>query len=150
MGMPWKYGVANTPGTVANGTPNIAVRTGASEFTEIVEAFWGGEVTTSTAMRTGIFRADEGVGGVALVPTRFAENQTASPRTEAVGPTFSTDPAPENSALWQTSWNGHGGVIRWLAAPGEEIIMLGTSTVIIENQVGGNTASTYGMVFGEF
>lgn len=147
--MMWKFG-ANRNLTPVVGSPNISLESAASELAAIMEWYWGGEVTTSTAMRTGVHRAAEGSGAAtAITPQKFAENSPASVIAATHGDHATTEPAPEGTPLFQVSWNAHGGVIRWLAAPGEEVIMLGISTVIIENTAG-TAQSHYGFVWGEY
>jgi len=146
--MSWKYG-SNRPGlTTATGTNHLAIVGAASEYGEIMEVNFGGESTTSVAQRTEVSRADEGTGAqTGLTEQAFSEQAPAA--TLAVGHTAATtDPAPEGAPLLEYGWNAHGGVIRWLAAPGEEIIMLGVSTVILENSLGVGQAS-YGLVWSE-
>lgn len=145
----WKYGASNGGVTPVVGEANISLETAASKYAEILEFNWGGEVTTSTIMRTGLHRAAEGVGSpTALTAGTYEENATASVITASQGDHATTRPAIEGGPLWADSWNAHGGVVRWLAAPGEEIIMLGVSTVVLENSVG-TALSTYGFVWGE-
>lgn len=146
----WKYGATNPGVTPVVGAPTISLETAASEYAAIMEFSWGGEVTTSTAMRTLFTRAAEGVGSATAITAQlFAEGQSAASVASTQGDHATTVPAAATGSLWQTSWNAHGGVIRWLAAPGEEVIMLGVSTVVLENAVGTATSS-YGFVWLEY
>jgi hypothetical protein len=55
-------------------------------------------------------------------------------------------------ALFGTSWNAHGGVVRWLAAPGEEfnIYDAGATTSSIEcRQDVGTATSSYATIWEE-
>ncbi len=147
--MTWKFG-ANFNLSPTVGTPNVVLETAASELAMIYEFNFGGEVTTSTAMRTSVFRAAEGVGAAtAITIASFAENAPTALIAATQGDHATTPAAPVLPGMWGTSWNAHGGVIRWLANPGEEIIMLGVSTVILENEAG-TAQSHYGFVWGEY
>ncbi len=147
----WKFGGTNSTITPTVGAPNISLESAASEFAAVMEFSWGGEVTTSTVMNTSFSRAAEGVGAPATAITAqlFAENQAAVSLVVSGGDHATTVPAKSTGDLWATSWNAHGGVIRWLAAPGEEVIMLGVATVVLENSVGTATSS-YGLVWLEY
>ena len=147
----WKFGGVALGVTPVVGDPNIVLEAAASEYAEILEFHMGGEVTTSTLMRTRVTRAAEGVGSATAVATQkiTSENQPAATIACTLGDHATTKAAPDDAgALWGESWNAHGGVIRWLASPGEEITLLGVSTVIIENDVG-TALSTYGFVWAE-
>ena len=147
--MTWKFGAGRSGVTTATGTPHIVLETAASEYAEVMEFNIGGEATTSTAQRTGCHRAAEGVGAATAITARaFDEGSSAAATAATQGDHATTPAAPDSPALVEYGWNAHGGVIRWLAAPGEEIIMLGVSTVILENSLGTGQGS-YGFVWGE-
>ena len=147
MGM-WIFGGDNSS-TAATGVPHITVENIANQFSLVMEWGFGGEVTASTLMRGGSSRAAEGVGArTAVTPGIYNEGATAS--STFLSSTFNTtQPAIEGGYMWERSWNAHGGVVRWLAAPGQEISLLGVSTVILENTVGAALAN-YGFVWGEY
>ncbi len=144
----WKFG-GDFSLTPTVGDPNISLETAANEHALIMEWGFGGEVTASTLMRTGVHRAAEGVGArTDVVDGIFIEGQAASAAflTSAYN---TTQPAIEAGALWERAWNAHGGVIRWLAAPGQEVSLLGVATVSLENSVG-TALSNYGFIWGEY
>jgi hypothetical protein len=124
---------AFTPGT-QNWTLDAGT-TVAGQMARVLEVSWGGELTTTTAMRTRWVRPTnsgattflaigivQGGGGTVITLTRFGCFSTV--------PTLPTAPA----ALYATSWNAHGGIGRWLAAPGEEWYLI-AGTVTGKNQV---------------
>ena len=92
---------------------------------KIVEVSWGGEVTTSTAMATRIAR-DSAIGTGSRTNVGTQKTNPHSPTNIVLcSSTYATlQPTIVAGALFGTSWNAHGGVVRWLAAPGEEFQVL--------------------------
>jgi hypothetical protein len=133
--------------TPSGAVANWILETQASRMSNIQEVSWGGEVTTSTAMRTRIAR-DSAIG----TGTRTAgSTQSLNPNSAATAAFFSTtyassQPTISAGALFGTSWNAHGGVVRWLAAPGEEFILVGSQSIECRADVGTATSS-YGVVW---
>ena len=97
-----------------------------SNYARVLEVAWGGELTTTTAMRTRWLRPT--TAGTTTF-TNVGSIQSGHPGatagfrfgTTSTQPTVPAAPA----ALYATSWNAHGGIGRWLAAPGEEWMILG-------------------------
>lgn len=123
----------------------------ASESGKIIEVHWGGLVTTSTTMTTRVARAsgqsgNTTAGNVAKVHPNSATNLIS------FGTTFATtQPTLDAGDLFAESWNAHGGVVRWLAAPGEEFVIIGaaTETLISCRNASGSATSTYGCIWAE-
>lgn len=111
--------LGSTPST---GVANWVLETVANVEAQVLEFSWGGELTTSTAMRTRISR-DSAVGTGSRTAGNTQKINNHSPAATAFfSTTYATlQPTINNGALWGTSWNAHGGVVRWLAAPGEEM-----------------------------
>jgi len=147
MGM-WTFG-ADFSLTPTVGDPNITLESVTDTFGLILEWGFGGEVTTSTIMRTGIHRAAEGVGARTDVVEGIYQEGASASSLFSTSAFNTTQPAVEAGPLWQRSWNAHGGVIRWLAAPGQEPTLLGVATIVLENAVG-TALSNYGFVWGEY
>lgn len=124
---------------------------GAGEFGRILEVHWGGEATTSTAMHTRIARSS-GQSGAATAGNVAKLGPNNPTNTLTFGTTFATtQPTLDAGDLFAQSWNAHGGVVRWLAAPGEEFVLIGASTETViscRNTVGTGT-STYGTIWEE-
>jgi hypothetical protein len=100
----------------------------AGKVARVVEVTATGELTTSTAMQTRWARASgqagAGTGGsVATAHPNFATNGFAFNTTYAT-----TQPTLAAGDLWVTSWNAHGGVVRWLGAPEEWWFFIGAAT----------------------
>lgn len=116
-----KYSGDRASITPSTGVANWVLETVADKMVDVVEVSWGGEVTTSTAMRTRIAR-DSAVGTGARTAGNVQKGNQHSPTNGAFfSTTYATlQPTIVAGSLFGTSWNAHGGVVRWLAAPGEE------------------------------
>ena len=146
-----RYGAVVRSITASTTDDNIALTAGASKSGKILEVHWGGEATTSTAMCTRVARSSGQTGTTTSVTAaKFHPNAPANGLVFAS--TFATtQPTLDSADLFAESWNAHGGVVRWLAAPGEEMVLLGATTEICiscRNSTGTAT-STYGMVTEE-
>jgi hypothetical protein len=123
---------------------NWFLQSGTSTSGRILEVSWGGEGTTSTAMCTRVARSSSysgnaSTGNVAKIHPIHVTN------TIVYGTTHATTQATLDAGdLFLASWNSHGGVIRWLAAPGEEFVIIGAATATViscRNSVGTGTSS---------
>lgn len=130
--------------TPSTGVANWVLETIANTGLRVQEVSWGGETTTSTAMRTRIAR-DSALGSGAR--TAGNSQRVNTHLTLPASPNFfsttyaSSQPTIVAGALFGTSWNAHGGVIRWLAAPGEEFYMHGAISMECRADVGTATSS---------
>lgn len=139
-------------GNVESITPNTSndnwgLNAGAGVSGKVLEVHWGGEVTTSTAMHTRIARA----GTVGVTPTagnyeKIHPNSATKRCDFASG--WGTQPILNSGSLFAESWNAHGGLVRWLAAPGEEFIFIGSAGISCRNS-NGTATSTYGTIWEE-
>lgn len=137
-----------TPSTTDD---NWGLTAGASESAKILEVHWGGESTTTTAMNTRVARSSGQAG--AATAGNVAKLHPNSPTNLLTFETtfLTTQPTLDAGDLWTESWNSHGGVVRWLASPGEEMIIIGavTETVISCRNSVGVGVSTYGTIWNE-
>lgn len=127
---------------------NYTLVTGVAESGRVLEVSWGGEVTTSTLMNTRIARSSgqagaETAGAVAKTHPNSATNLISFVTTFAT-----TQPTLDSGSLFQTSWNAHGGVVRWLAAPGEEFVLLPSAGISCRNGTG-TALSSYHIIWEE-
>src|SRR5262245_24705645 len=139
--------------TFAATTDLIIIEAGSNKMATIIEVGWGGEATTSTAMRTRLTLAS--TAGTSITGT--VDVQGRSPATDgtkaATLGTSSTSPTyAVGSMIPIMSWNAHGGIVRWQAMPGEEFILIqavtGGKQASLRNEVGSATG-TAGLVFVE-
>jgi hypothetical protein len=119
--------VGYTPVAHADGASSLAdnsyqaIRTTSASSLRIVELFIGGEATASTVNRMALRRlSTNGATPTNQVPAAVNPLSAASVSQGYVagttGPTIASTQHLANLAL-----NTFGGVIRWVAAPGEEI-----------------------------
>jgi uncharacterized membrane protein len=104
--------------TPVAGVANSVLETVANAEVFIKELTFGGEVTTSTAMRTRLAR-DSAVGTGSRTAGNVQKGDQHTPANLAFFSTTyaTTQPTIVAGCVWGTSWNAHGGVIRWLADP---------------------------------
>lgn len=142
-----------TPDT---GNDNWSLNAAANESGCVLEVHWGGQATTSTAMQTSIARSASGstltAGDVQkLHPNTPTNLMDFVKNTGGADGGWTTQPTLTAGALFAESWNAHGGVVRWLAAPGEEFVIIGAATpaqMSCRNAVGTATSS-YGVIWQE-
>lgn len=137
----------SNPGITPNtSNDNWSLNTGSGETGRIYEFQMGGEVTTSTAMRTVVARSS---GGTTPTTGNVQKIHPSSP-TNLIDfvTSWSAQPSLTAGSLVTIGWNAHGGSIRWLAAPGEELIILASAQVSCRNSIG-TAQSSYGLIWGE-
>lgn len=137
-----------TPSTTDD---NWIISGGASEIAWVKEVSASGEATTTTAMHTRHARAS-GQAGALTAGNVAKTNPNAPTSLTSFGTTFATtQPTLDAGDLFATSWNSHGGVIRWLADQEEEWILIGaaTETLIVSRNSVGTGVSSYGVIWRE-
>lgn len=151
--------VAGSAGSSFTPTVNTAVwvlETPSGVLAKISEFAFGGEASASTPMRTRIARDSAvGTGTRTAGSVQRLDYSTVTPGNAAFFSTAyaSTAPTIQAGALNPVqSWNAFGGVIRWLAAPGEEFLLqyLSANQSIECRADLGAGASSYGVVWSEF
>lgn len=119
------------------GYPFVLQGASSTQRTAVIELYLGGESTSSTAT-TMVFGRDSTIGATSSGATTF--DAALDPATAAlaapvvVSNGFTTK--PQRSAtlghLLQLSFNAFGGIVRWVAAPGEEIYAVGNTASLGE------------------
>lgn len=120
--------VADTTAFAASGYQ--ALQGGSTtQRTNLLELFLGGLAAVSSAMQ--MILARDSTVGVTPTPAMFNPLDAASAALAAPPVGFKTaSTQPQRSAtayLLTPAFNGFGGVVRWVAAPGQEIGMLGNT-----------------------
>lgn len=134
--------------TPATANDNWTLDAAANEQVRIIAIEFGGESTATTAMRTRTTRSASGV-----TPTAGSV-QVVSPHVTLTNlvtfaSTWTTQPTLTAGALFEISWNSHGGVVRWAAAqPDEELALVGAAHISNRNAVG-TGVSSYGVTWKE-
>lgn len=157
--MPWDYagaaeGITPSAGTVASGDDNWTLDAASAGVGEITEVYWGGETTTSTAMRTRVARSDQqGTSPTALTVEKLSGVNTPTHQIDLVA-TYASGAQPTMvvPSLIAMGWNAHGGMFRWVAGPREGFFLItGESLDLIScrNAIGVGQ-STYGVHWKEW
>ncbi len=138
-------------GTILTKTPDLAkdnwaLDAAADEHGNIWEVKMSGQSVVTTAMETRVARSASGTTPVA------GDVQKRHPKspTNLINfvKSWTGEPTLTAGALFAESWNSHGGVIRWLAAPGEEFVVIGAEQISCRGVVGLGV-STYQVVWDE-
>jgi len=137
--------------TASTTDDNWALTAGTGKSTKVIEVHWGGETTTSTAMCTRVARSSGQTGATSAVTVAKTHPNSPTAGTILASTFATTQPTLDGGDLFAESWNAHGGVVRWLAAPGEEFVLIGaaTETVISCRNSVGTATSTYGLLHEE-
>lgn len=148
-----KYAGDRASITPSTGVANWVLESASGGQAEVQEVSWGGETTTSTAMRTRIAR-DSIVGTGSRTAGNVQKlNMHSAANVVFFSTTYATaQPTILIGALFGTSWNAHGGVVRWLAAPGEtfNVYDAGATTASLECRADVGTAtSSYDVIWEE-
>lgn len=139
--------------TPSAGVANWVLETASGVEARLREVGWGGEVTTSTAMRTRVAR-DSALGTGTRTSGDIQKGNQHSPTNSAFFSTTyaTTQPTIVAGSLFGTSWNAHGGVIRWLASPEEyfNVYDAAAANASLECRADvGTAASSYHVVWEE-
>jgi hypothetical protein len=140
--------------TPATGVANWILQAASGVGGFIKEVVYGGEVTTSTAMRTRIAR-DSALGTGSATAGNVQKGSSHSPSNGvAFNTTYATtQPTIVAGSLWATSWNAHGGVVRMLVDPSEifDVYDAGAASSSIEcRQDIGTATSSFVLVWLEW
>lgn len=138
MGM--SYAAAREGATPVAGDVLLALTTAVDELARVSEVSVGGEATASAVNRMAVRRSTtNGVTPTAQTPSKMSPTSPASYTSGAT--TFTTQPVTAAApAIWTYALNVFGGVVRWVAAPGQELIIegatVGSSEISLESSSG--------------
>ena len=120
----------------------------ATQRSQILEVFMGGQAAASAP--TYMILARDSTVGATLSGARLAALDPATAALAAPPVAFNTATTkPQRSAtlsLLGLGFNAFGGQVRWVAAPGEEIGMLGASASFGEVSLSALTGGTPGLM----
>ena len=148
-------------GDTANFTSNgIHALQGASatQRMNILEVYLGGQATSSNAnwmilARDSTFAAGtvtSGTNGKAPVALDPATAALTNPPITYCAVTTTQGQRSSTLYLANLSFNAFGGIVRWVAAPGEEIGMLGNTASFGETSISAFTGSATGLLGTHF
>lgn len=126
---------------------------GATQRTNILEVYLGGQAGASSPtfmvlardsqVATGALTADTTLNDAAL----DAHTAALSAAVKAFNKAATLKPRRDTAAmLLNLSFNAFGGIVRWVAAPGEEISMYGNAASIGETSLSAFTGGTAGLL----
>ena len=143
--------VGDTAAMTANGACGILGGSG-TQFIKTFEVEIGGQATVSSPMIFVVAR-DSTIAATSITLGTNGKNAPLSPFTANLAaaqvPFFSATTMSQRAAtlhLLQLSFNAFGGLVRWLAATGEEITQYGTAVNIGEVSLSCYTGGTMGAV----
>lgn len=123
-----------------------------TQLTNIIEVYMGGQAGASTPTIMMLARDST----VAVTPTALTTGQkdaalhpSTAALAAAVVPFVAASTEPQRSStlgLANFSFNAFGGIVRWVAAPGEEITMLGNTASLGEVSLSAYTGGTPGLM----
>lgn len=123
--------VSNVTPTVGNDL--ITVSATAAVIMQDIDILIGGMGTASAAQSVDVLRSTAGTTPTAQTPSPLDPNSPAATVTAATG--WSVQPTP-GVILLSLPVNANGGIVRWLAAPGEEIKHLVSTNLSLRQGVG--------------
>jgi hypothetical protein len=147
---------ANADGALTTGTFMSLTPGSATQIVNVIEIYMGGQSSSSTlnfmlfarstTLATGAAAALTGANSAG--PLHGATAALALPVAAAVS-YATTQPTRGSSAALarlNLTFNGFGGIVRWVAAPGEEWTMVGTAVNVSESHLSAFTGSGGGLI----
>lgn len=119
----------------------------------VSEVYMGGEAASTSSPTLMVLARDSTVGAtVTAGTTRNAvlDGSNTAPGTVAIFGHIATT-KPQRSAslhLLPLSFNAYGGIVRWVARPGEEISVVGNTASLGEVSLSAYTGGTPGAISG--
>jgi len=142
--------VADTTNMTAQGFQAL-LGGSSTQRSNILEVFMGGQATTSSPCIMLLARDSTVTSGVTSNAGRLAalDPATAALAAPPISTTVGSSALPQRSAtlsLLNLSFNANGGIVRWVAAPGEEIGILGNTASLGEVSLSAYTGGTPGLM----
>lgn len=139
-------------------TTNITTQTfvaiqggGSTQRNRISEVYVGGQATSSAPQYLLLARDSTVFAGATSNGVRQAalDGSTTAPGTLALTQNVGSTTLPQRSStlsLLNLTFNAFGGIVRWVAAPGSEISIVGNTASLGEVSLSGFTGTTAGLV----
>lgn len=121
------YVIAREGVTPVAGAMLLSLTTGLQEIARINEVSIGGEATSSTVNRMAVRRSTTNlITPTAQTPAKMSSTSPAAYTDAAT--TAATEPVTAAApAIWTYALNVFGAVVRWVAAPGQELLIQGAT-----------------------
>lgn len=142
---------ADTTGMTSAAYPFIAQGGSSTQSTNILEIYEGGQAGASSPTFMLLAR-DSTIGVTNSNGTGQTDAALAAPTAALAAPvltgnTNSTPPQRSSTLhLLNLSFNAFGGIVRWVAAPGEEISIVGNTASLGEVSLSAFTGGTPGLM----
>lgn len=158
----WSASLATfTPAAIAD-TTNLTTLTflallggSSTQRINILEVFMGGQAGASSPSIMVLARDSTVSAGVTSNAARFValDPATAALAAAPIATNVGSTTLPQRSAtlyLLTLAFNAFGGIVRWVAAPGEEIGQLGNTASFGETSLSAFTGGTPGLMGAHF
>lgn len=123
--------VADSTNFTDSGYPLFLQGGNSTQRLVISEIYIGGEESSTSNPTSFVVARDSTVGatGIGGARTTLLDGSATAPGTVAVvGNSSTTKPQRSTSYLLSPSMNAYGGIVRWVPAPGNELIVVGNGT----------------------
>lgn len=128
--------VANTTNYTDSGYPFFLQGGGSTQRLKVSEIYIGGEEASASSVTRMLFARDSTIGATSISGTTAAmlDGSGTAPATTAVAGNVSTTKPQRSSTLQllNLAFNAYGGIVRWVAAPGHEIAIVGNTASLGE------------------
>jgi hypothetical protein len=125
----------------------------ATQRNSLYEIYFGGEAPSTSSPTFMVLARDSTVASATVSGGRVAllDGSGTAPATTAVTGTTTSGTQAQRSAtlhLLHLSFNAYGGIVRWVAAPGSEIAVVGNTASLGEVSLSAFTGGTVGAISG--
>lgn len=141
------YSVSRSNVALATANDTMTFLSPANRRIRIVEVSIGGMGTASAANEVSVARSTGGTTGGGPLTSEPLEPDSAA-AASVVNTTWSAQPTLGN-VLLRLPVNANGGIYRWVARPGEEIVARATGQFSIRSAVGTSNISIH-VIYEEF
>jgi hypothetical protein len=155
----YSFSVTSVTPTATGDTSNLADSTylgyfqggNSTQRLNVAEVFMGGEASSSSSPTIMVLARDSTVmtGTVGGGRTAVLDASNTAPSTVPNVGNTAASTKPQRSAtlhLLHLSFNAYGGIVRWVARPGEEISVVGNTASLGEVSLSAFTGGTPGQM----
>lgn len=128
--------VASTTNYTDAGYPFFLQGGNSTQRLKVSEVYIGGEEASASSVTRMLLSRDSTVGATSIsgVTNALMDGSATAPGTTAVAGSTSTTKPQRSSTLnlLNLAFNAYGGIVRWVAAPGHEIAIVGNTASLGE------------------
>lgn len=115
----------------------------ASRKIKIHEISVGGMGTASAANEVAVQRSTGGATGGGAITPESADPDSLADSVTTVNTTWGTQPTLSGTPLLRLPVNANGGIYRWVAKPGQEIVVRNSGQLSVRPAVGSSPVSIH-------